>query len=76
MTALALAAAVVFAAALLSVAYVVGSKRLAAPTRELAAAVRVLDRILAYDDAVPSLSSELRDEARRITSNYYKELNR
>ena len=76
MIALAVAAAVVFAAALLSVAYVIGSKRLAAPTRELAAAVRVLDRILAYDDAVTSLSSELRDEARRITSNYYRELNR
>lgn len=68
------AVAVMIAAALFSLAYVVASKRLAAPTRELAAAVRVLDRILAYDDAVSSLSAELRDEARRVTSTYHKEL--
>ena len=64
----------VLAAAIFSVAYVIASKRMAAPTRELAAAVRTLDRILAYDDAVSSLSSELRAEALRVTRNYNKEL--
>lgn len=69
------AGAMVVAATIGSLAYVIASRRMAAPTRELAAAVRALDRILAYDDAVSSLSTELRDEARRITRTYHKELN-
>ncbi len=69
-----LASAIVVAASIAAVAYVVAAKRRALPSRELAAAVRTLDRILAYDDAVPSLSTELRDEARRITRHYHKEI--
>ena len=44
------------------------------PHTELARAVRLLDRILAVDDAFPQLPTELRDEAKRITSTYYREL--
>lgn len=68
--------ALVVAASIGAVAHVIASKRLAAPTRELARAVRTLDRILAYDDAVSSLSTELREEARRVTTTYQKELGR
>lgn len=74
MLALAFAVALVIAAVIGSVAYVIASRRLAAPTRELVAAIRTLDRILAYDDAVSSLSGELRAEAQRITRTYHKEL--
>ena len=41
---------------------------------ELARAVRLLDRILAVDEAFPQLPTELRDEAKRITRTYYREL--
>ena len=44
------------------------------PNTELARAVRLLDRILAVDDAFPQLPTELRDEAKRITATYYREL--
>jgi hypothetical protein len=44
------------------------------PNAELARAVRILDRILAVDDAVPQLPKDLRDEAKRLTSTYYREL--
>jgi hypothetical protein len=48
---------------------------LEAPTNtELARAVRLLDRILAVDEAFPQLPTELRDEAKRITATYYREL--
>ncbi len=70
-----LATALVVVAVISAVAYVVGQKRAARPTRELARAVRCLDQILAYDDAMTSLSNELRTEARRITNDYHKELN-
>ena len=69
-----IAVAVVLAAAIGGLAYVIAAKRSAGPTRELANAVRVLDRILAYDDAVSSLSADLRREAQTVTSNYHKEL--
>ncbi|HEX7165902.1 MAG TPA: hypothetical protein VF230_02865 [Acidimicrobiales bacterium] len=70
-----MASAVVLAAALLACAYVVAAKRQAAPSRELARAVRLLDRILAYDDAVTALPSDLREEAKSVTAAFYKELN-
>ena len=44
------------------------------PNTELARAVRLLDRILAVDDAFPQLPTDLRDEAKRITATYYREL--
>ncbi|MBW3614893.1 MAG: hypothetical protein KY439_06225 [Actinobacteria bacterium] len=72
--ALIVAVAIVVATAMASLAYVMGAKRQGGPSRELATAVRLLDRILAYDDAVTSLSPELRDEARRFTQRFYKEL--
>jgi hypothetical protein len=46
----------------------------AEPNTELARAVRLLDRILAVDDAFPQLPTDLRDEAKRITATYYREL--
>jgi hypothetical protein len=46
----------------------------ALPNTELARAVRLLDRILAVDDAFPQLPTDLRDEAKRITATYYREL--
>ena len=64
----------VLAAAIASFAYVVAAKRTAGPTRELAEAVRVLDRILAYDDAVTSLHSDLRRDAAAVVQRYHKEL--
>ena len=70
-----LAAAAVVAAGFFAVAFVLAAKRQAVPSRDLASAIRVLDRILAYDDAVPSLSTELRTEAKRVVANYHKELN-
>ena len=66
--------ALVLASAIGGLSYVIAARRSAGPTRELASAVRVLDRILAYDDAVSSLSAELRREAQAITLNYHKEL--
>ena len=48
--AIVVASAIVVAATVAAVAYVVAAKRRAAPSGELAAAVRTLDRILAYDD--------------------------
>ena len=72
--ALVIAVGLVVASAIAGLAYVVAAKRSAAPARELAKAVRVLDRILAYDDAVSSLSAELRQEALTITRAYNKEL--
>lgn len=74
MTALILAVAVVASAAIGGLAYVIAAKKAAAPTRELANAIRVLDRVLAYDDAVTALSPELRDEASRLVRRYHKEL--
>ena len=75
----------VFGAALLValvvlVAMVAGRRRTgpslppAPPSTELARAVRLLDRILAVDDAFPQLPTDLRDEAKRITATYYREL--
>lgn len=63
------------AASIGSVAYVMGAKKQAVPSIQLQKAVRLLDRIVAYDDSVTSLSTELRDEARALTTTYYKELN-
>ncbi len=74
MTAIVLSFAIVIAAAIGGLAYVIAAKKSAGPTRELANAVRVLDRVLAYDDAVTCLSSELRDEASRVVRQYQKEL--
>ena len=76
MTSLLVASAVVVAAGLFACAYVMAAKRQSAPSRELARAVRLLDRILAFDDAVTSLPTDLRNEAKAITSSFYKELNR
>lgn len=72
--ALIVAIAIVVATAIGSLAYVMAARRQSGPSRELAVAVRLLDRILAYDDAVTSLSPELRDEARGFTKRFYKEL--
>lgn len=69
-----IASALVVTAAILALSHIIASKRSTAPTRELAAAVRCLDRILAYDDSVTSLSTDLRSEAKNITTNYYKEI--
>lgn len=69
-----LAAAIVLAAGAGSIAWASAQRRLAVPSRELADAVRVLDRILAYDDSVAALSTTLREEAQRVTRTYYKEL--
>ena len=74
LTAIVIAVGLVVATAIGSLAYVVAAKRSAGPTRDLANAVRVLDRILAYDDAVSSLSAELRREALAVTRSYHKEL--
>ena len=74
LSAIVIALGLVVAAAIGGLAYVVAAKRSAGPTRELANAVRVLDRILAYDDAVSSLSADLRREALAITRSYHKEL--
>lgn len=74
MGALVFASALVIAAAIASLAYVMGAKRQAGPSRELAAAARLLDRIVTYDEAVASLSPDLREEARRFTARFYKEL--
>lgn len=43
------------------------------PAAELATATRLLDRILAYDEAMPALSIELRGEAREFVDNYYQQ---
>lgn len=74
MTSLILAVAMVASAAIAGLAYVIAAKKSAGPTRELANAIRVLDRVLAYDDAVTALSAELRDEASRLVRRYHKEL--
>ena len=50
-------------------------KALTQPERDLARAVRILDRILAVDDAFPQIPSDLRQEAKAFTAEYYKELN-
>lgn len=68
------AVALIVAVAIASLAYVIASKRIATPTRELARAVRCLDRILAYDDSVTALSTDLRREAQEVTRTYYREL--
>lgn len=73
-SALVIAVALVLASAIAGLSYVIAARRSAGPTRELASAVRVLDRILAYDDAVSSLSADLRREAEAVTVNYHKEL--
>jgi hypothetical protein len=73
-SALILVVGLVLVAAIVGTALVVAAKRSGQPDRDLAGAIRLLDRILAYDDAVTSLSPELRDEARRLVSSYYKEL--
>ena len=73
-TAIVIGVALVVATTIAGLAYVVAAKRSAGPTRELANAVRVLDRILAYDDAVSSLSADLRREALAVTRSYHKEL--
>ncbi len=46
------------------------------PSRDLAQAMRLLSDILAYDDAVATLGSELRARAESITRSYYKEIER
>ncbi len=74
MTNVVLAAALVVAAAIFALAWVLAAKRQARPTIELVQAVRLLDRIVAYDDAVSSLSPELRAEAQEFTRRFYKEL--
>jgi hypothetical protein len=71
-TAIAVLVALVLAAAIFAVAYVVAARKTAGPTRELAAAVRVLDQILAYDDSVASLSSSHRAKAEAIVRRYYE----
>ena len=74
LSAIVIAVGLVVAAGIGGLAYVTAAKRAAGPTRELAKAVRVIDRILAYDDAVSSLSSDLRRDAESVTRNYHKEL--
>lgn len=76
MGALVVAAALIVAAAIVSLAYVVGARRQGGPSRDLAAAARLLDRILVYDDAVASLSPQLRDETRSFVQRFYKEISR
>lgn len=49
-------------------------KTQARPNYELAHAMRLLDRILAFDKAVPSLPSDIQTEARSLVSSYYKEI--
>lgn len=65
------AAALVLATAIASLAYVIGVRRQAGPGRELVVALRLLDRILAYDDAVTSLSPPLRDEVEQFVNRHY-----
>jgi len=43
------------------------------PNGELAKAMRLLDKIVAYDDAVSVLSQDLRNEAKKMTEAYFKE---
>lgn len=74
MTALILMLGIVIAAAIFGLAFVIAAKRQAGPTRELATAVSVLEKIVAYDDAVTALSPTHRAEAVRVISNYKKEL--
>ena len=44
------------------------------PNTDLARAMRLLDRILAIDAAFPQLPTDLRDEAKRMTTDFYREL--
>ena len=74
LAALVIAIGLVVATSIGAVAYVVAAKRAGAPGRDLARAVRTLDRILAYDDAVSALSPDLRQAALEITRTYNKEL--
>ena len=74
MTALVLMLGIVIAAAIFGLAFVIAAKRTAGPTRELATAVSVLEKIVAYDDAVTALSPTHRAEATRVIANYKKEL--
>lgn len=71
---LVVAVAGVLAAAIFAVSNVIAAKKAAGPTRELATANSLLERILAYDDAATSLSIPLRQEAESFTRNYRKEL--
>jgi len=74
MTALIVMVGLVVAAAIFGLAYVIAAKRVSGPTRELATAVSVLEKIVAYDDAVTALSPTHRAEATRVIANYKKEL--
>ena len=53
-----------------------GARADAAGSRELAQAMRLLDRVRAVDDAVPQLPSTLRTEVDRVVTTYYKEIER
>ncbi len=44
------------------------------PDSELAKAMRLIDKIVAYDEGVSVLPISLRDEAKKITNSYFKEL--
>ena len=78
MIVLAVMGAIVLSAALLSIAYVVGQRKAATPdkefketVRQLQQAVRWIDKALAYDSSVTSLSIPLRDEGLAITEAHY-----
>lgn len=43
------------------------------PDGELAKAMRLLDKIVAYDEGVSALPITLRDEAKKMTDSYFKE---
>jgi type II secretory pathway component PulJ len=55
-------------------ALVRAAKAQSRPSRDLVQAVRLLDRILAYDDAVSALSVPLRTETQQFTARFYKEI--
>jgi len=60
----------------LSFAYVRGQRELGRPLRRERQAVSLLERVLAADDVLPSLPTDLSIEARNFVDAYYKELNR
>lgn len=44
------------------------------PNEQLAQAARLLDQVLASDNAVPQLPTVLRNQVNTFVSNYYKEI--
>lgn len=74
MAALIIAVGLVLTATIASVGYVIGAKRQGRPSRDLAMSVRLIDRILSYDTAIPSLPADLRSESERFVQSFYKEI--